>query len=246
MPRGLRRSKKEEYPKRSGSVDLTTITPAAKPSVIAVVDPGSAESKESAAKKRPVQGEVEDKAKGDGIIVEEKASSVPSLMPEILRPESGINKNAGPTSAREGSVSLLPTKGSLQQIASAENKGVDSPKEGSGMTLLLNTSEFKYQKYFMNVKKRIEFYWEYPPLAARKGQQGRLNIDFVIHKDGTIEVGDIDIIKSSNYPILDDAATTALRLASPFNAFPEDFDVEKITVHGSFEYTLIRRRKYPQ
>ena len=60
----------------------------------------------------------------------------------------------------------------------------------------------------------------------------------MIHKDGTIKVDDIDIIKSSNYPILDDAATTALRLASPFNSFPEDFDVEKITVHGSFEYTL--------
>ena len=64
------------------------------------------------------------------------------------------------------------------------------------MTLLLNTSEFKYQKYFMNIKKRIEFYWEYPLLAARKGQQGRLTIDFVINRDGTIETTGIDIIKS--------------------------------------------------
>ena len=147
---------KEEYPKRSESVNLIPITPAAEPSVIAVVNPEGAESKESAAIKRPVQKEVQDKVKDEGIRVEEKAASAPSLMPEILRPESGLSKKAG-TGAGEGSVRLFPTEGSLQQIARAENKGIDSPKEGSGMTLLLNTSEFKYQKYFMNVKKRIEF-----------------------------------------------------------------------------------------
>jgi TonB family protein len=233
---------KEEYPKRSESVNLTPATPAAKPLVIAVVNPGGAESKGSAAIKRPAQREVQDKAKDEGITIVDEADSAPSLMPEILRPESGLNKKAG-TGAGEGSVRLFPTEGSLQQIARAENKGIDSPKEGSGMTLLLNTSEFKYQKYFIAIKRRIEFFWEYPPLAARNGQQGRLSIDFVIHKDGTIEVDEINIIKSSNYPILDDAATTALRLASPFNPFPEDFDIEKITVHGSFEYSLIRRKR---
>lgn len=210
---------KEEYPKRPDRVSPRPAVPEAAPSspgVIALVKPAAGK---------------------------QESETVLSEIPAVLKPSSKSKGSEGDGSGEgKGIVSFLPTEGSLQQIAREERTAVDSPKEGGGMTLLLNTAEFKYQKYFINVKRRIEFYWEYPPVAARNGQQGRLNIDFVIRKDGTIETKGIEIIKSSNYPILDDAATTALRLASPFNPFPEGFDVEEITVHGSFEYNLYRGR----
>ncbi|MEE9613809.1 MAG: energy transducer TonB, partial [Thermodesulfobacteriota bacterium] len=106
--------------------------------------------------------------------------------------------------------------------------------------LALNTSELKYHKYLMNMKRRIEFYWDYPPSAVRNGEQGRLKIDFTIDRDGS--VGDIKVVKSSGYPPLDDAAVTAIRLASPFNPFPENFEIERVSIHGRFVYNLISYR----
>lgn len=113
----------------------------------------------------------------------------------------------------------------------------DAPQGEQGKTLQLNTSEFRYQKYLMNMKRRIELHWEYPELAVRSGWEGKLNINFTIKKDGTI--GDIALTKSSGYPVLDDAAITALKLASPFPTFPENFGIEQINIKGQFEYNIV-------
>lgn len=111
-----------------------------------------------------------------------------------------------------------------------------APKGEKGKTLQLNTSELRYQKYLINMKSRIESRWDYPDSAARNGWQGVLRLDFAINKDGTLR--DVKLVKSSNYPALDDAAVTALRLASPFPPFPDDFGIEEINIKGSFEYVI--------
>jgi protein TonB len=230
---------KEEYPMESGrGVAPTPPNEAALPRVAlhspATIGDGDGEAKAEERQKPKERAPLDDNA-----ITFDPKPVEPAK--ESATAESGEEAKTGAKTS-EG-LSLMPTDTALHQIAREEsNAGVESPKEGSGMTLLLNTSDFRFQKYFIAVKRRIEFFWDYPPLAARKGQQGRLKIDFVIQKDGTLRPKDIEIIKSSNYPILDDAATTALRLASPFNPFPDGFDLEEITVHGSFEYNLYRGR----
>ncbi|MBI5237824.1 MAG: energy transducer TonB [Deltaproteobacteria bacterium] len=113
----------------------------------------------------------------------------------------------------------------------------ESPKEEQGKTLQLNTSELRYQRYLVNLKNRIELFWEYPAPAIKNGWQGILQIDFTVKKDGTLEA--VRFIKSSNYPALDDAAQTALKLAEPFPPFPENFGVENINIRGQFEYRFI-------
>lgn len=112
----------------------------------------------------------------------------------------------------------------------------EAPKGEQGKTLQLNTSELRYQRYLIGMKDRIQLFWEYPDVAARSGWHGRLRIDFVINRDGT--VSDIRLVKSSNYPVLDDAAITALKLASPFQPFPANFTIESILIRGSFEYSF--------
>ena len=111
-----------------------------------------------------------------------------------------------------------------------------SPKGEQGKTLNLNTSELRYANYLINMKRRIELYWEYPEVASRSGWHGRLFINFTIKKDGAL--GDITLAKSSGYPVLDDAAITALKLAAPFSAFPENFGIEQINIKGQFEYNI--------
>jgi TonB family protein len=130
---------------------------------------------------------------------------------------------------------LFPTEERLMELAKKYYE--EEPEKERGKVLTLNTSELRYTKYLLNLKRRIEFFWDYPPSSVRKGEQGRLRINFTIKSDGSVE--GLDVVKSSNYPALDDAAVTAIRLAAPFNPFPEDFGTEKIDIRGSFEYSII-------
>lgn len=125
-----------------------------------------------------------------------------------------------------------------EQIADLERKyEAEAPKGEKGKTLQLNTSELKYQRYLIAMKDAIERKWEYPAIAAASGWQGILRINFTINKDGTVR--DIKVLKSSNYPVLDDAAVTALKLAAPFPPFPENFSIEEINIKGTFEYDIV-------
>ncbi|MBI5970527.1 MAG: energy transducer TonB [Deltaproteobacteria bacterium] len=130
--------------------------------------------------------------------------------------------------------SLFPSEERLGELE--RRYEAEAPAGEQGKTLSLNTSELRYQKYLINMKNRIELKWEYPFAASRNGWQGNLQIDFTINKDGT--VADIKLVKSSNYPVLDDAAITALRLASPFPPFPAGFSVEEINIKGQFSYII--------
>ncbi len=137
--------------------------------------------------------------------------------------------------SEKSSVELFPSGERLMELS---RKYEDDPNiNESGKMLALNTSELKYQKYLMDMKRRIEFYWDYPLPSARRGEQGSLRMDFKITKEGIIE--DIEIVRSSNYPALDDAAVTALRLASPLNPFPKDFEVNDVSIKARFDYNLI-------
>jgi TonB family protein len=127
---------------------------------------------------------------------------------------------------------------SNDQIADLEKKyEAEAPKGEKGKTLQLNTSELKYQRYLLAMKDAIERKWEYPAIAAASGWQGVLRINFTINKDGT--VSNIQVLKSSNYPVLDDAAVTALKLAAPFPPFPDNFTIEEINIKGTFEYDIV-------
>jgi protein TonB len=131
--------------------------------------------------------------------------------------------------------SLFPTDDRVAELS--RKYETETPKGEVGKTLSLNTSELKYQRYLMDMKSRIEFYWEYPQLAARNGWQGSLKINFKINRDGS--VSDISLERSSGYPMLDDAAMTAVRLAGPFPPFPGNFSIDDINIKGQFTYHLI-------
>ena len=136
---------------------------------------------------------------------------------------------------KQGLPNLFPSE---ERLAQLEKKYLaQAPKGEKGKTLSLNTTESKYQRYLLGMKSRIQFNWEYPEPAVRRGWQGSLKLDFTIKKDGTIS--DIRLEKSSNYPVLDEAAITAIRLSAPFPPFPENFSVDDLTIKAQFEYNLM-------
>lgn len=135
---------------------------------------------------------------------------------------------------KERDIKLFPSQERLTELEREYQSKTEGVEEGK--TLSLDTSEFRYESYLTGIKRKIELVWRYPDVAARAGQQGRLELRFTIRKDGGLE--GIRLIKSSGYPILDDEALSAVRLAAPFSPFPKGFNVERINIVATFEYII--------
>ncbi|NWF97682.1 MAG: TonB family protein [Nitrospirae bacterium] len=108
-----------------------------------------------------------------------------------------------------------------------------TPQKG----LSFDVSDLKFLLYNLKLKERIEHIWIYPPGAALRGISGDLIIRFTIKKDG--KLGSIELVRTSGYKDLDDAALKALRDASPFWPLPESWGMESYTINGHFVYTII-------
>jgi len=103
-------------------------------------------------------------------------------------------------------------------------------------TVTLDTDDLLYTSYLQGLRRRIELIWQYPEAARRDGIQGSLVMKFSIAKSG--KLADVEMIKSSGYPMLDEAARKALIDASPFNPLPDNWKKDYFTITGTFMYRL--------
>lgn len=230
--------KKETYPAPAIRVLPKPQSPEIKKSA-----PEGAVSQKGRAAAKPSPSDATDTQPKEALRAGETLISKEGLKPPIAEATPGIKGEAASEEPKAPPFkNAPPAKPNLflsdERIAELSRKyEAEAPKGEAGKTLQLNTSELRYQKYLLNMKQKIELYWEYPDLAARNGWQGNLKINFRINKDGA--VSDIELAKSSGYPMLDDAAITAIRLASPFPPFPGNFEIEDINIKGQFVYHII-------
>lgn len=110
-----------------------------------------------------------------------------------------------------------------------------STTEGNGTDALQNTESI-LQAYLMEVFKKIDSGKEYPKMALKLEQQGKVEVEFSIQSDGKVE--DIHIRKGSGFRLLDDAAVEAIRKASPFPPIPESLKQQKISASITLLFTL--------
>lgn len=137
-------------------------------------------------------------------------------------------------SAREAPRRLIkPSEEDLQRYAKTDEQPMRAMPE-TGITL--DTEDLKYTSYMQGLKKRIELIWKYPDTAQRDGLQGTLVIRFAISKSG--RVTDVELVKSSGYNLLDDAAKQALHDASPFNPLPDSWKKDEFVITGTFVYRM--------
>lgn len=197
-----------------------------------------AEKKEEKNGKEKVLASKDGKVKGKEETVSETVAktAIKAIEPAPVKKAEQERKNGSTSLGKQVKTPVLfPSGERLTELSKVYE--AESPKGETGKTLSINTTESKYQKYLLNMKRRIELFWSYPESSIRHGEQGKMRIDFSIVKDGSVK--DVRVVKSSNYPALDDAAITAVKLASPFNPFPNNFTIETVEIHASFEYSLI-------
>ncbi len=140
----------------------------------------------------------------------------------------------GSKSAYEALLPLTPSD-VAGQVNAGYQEYIDENLE-VGERIDLNTTEYRYIGYFSSLRKSIELVWNYPLEAARRGMQGEVDVEFAINKDG--RATRIRVVKSSGYPILDDAIVEAIRLASPFAPLPKGLNKERLVIVGAFHYVL--------
>ena len=109
-----------------------------------------------------------------------------------------------------------------------------TPKKSDDNGITFDTKEYKYFGYMQRLREKIEGIWKYPAEAAERKLNGELYIRFTIKKDGVL--GAVELVHTSGYKILDDAAIRALRDADPYWPLPDSWNEDSLTITGHFVY----------
>ncbi|MHB8173352.1 MAG: energy transducer TonB [Nitrospirota bacterium] len=163
-----------------------------------------------------------------------------SAAPGAGQPAAGRTASpSAPSAGSEGRQQLIPRKLKLPTMKDLERyadvkKEIERTKDPNAITL--DTNDFQYWSYLQGLKHRIEYIWKYPEAARRENIQGELQMRFTIEKSG--KVTDVEILKSSGYAMLDDAAKKAVFDANPFNPLPDSWKKNSFTITGNFVYSL--------
>ncbi|HEV8585307.1 MAG TPA: TonB family protein [Methylomirabilota bacterium] len=110
-----------------------------------------------------------------------------------------------------------------------------------GEPIPLDSANPKYSDYLDQVRRRIKDKWGFPCVKNETTRQceyktTQLVIEFGIAKDGKVPF--VNVLRSSGYPIYDDYAVNAVKLASPFPPIPDTFSKKGVPIHATFSYVV--------
>jgi len=100
--------------------------------------------------------------------------------------------------------------------------------------------EYRFAQYVDNWRQKIERIGNlnYPSEAKARRIYGRLQLTVAIKADGEVE--GIEINRSSGHKVLDQAAIRIVRLAAPFDRFPESIKADTDILHITRTWTFTR------
>jgi protein TonB len=98
--------------------------------------------------------------------------------------------------------------------------------------------------YFAELMAWLNQHKRYPREAKKEKQQGIVELQFTLLKDGTIIARSIK--KGSEFALLDEAALNMLDNAAPLPPLPESMNREQITLVIPIEFSLITNQRYKE
>lgn len=154
-------------------------------------------------------------------------------------PDSLKGENTSPAAPQEEKGAMQGEKGTgiaprsyLFDKKTIEKFAREGAPPQKGLTF--DTSDFRHRGYMRMLKERIESIWQYPKEAARMGLSGDLYMKFTIKKDGRL--GGVELLRTSGFKELDEAAIKAVKKAEPFWPLPDDWDKDDLEIRGHFIY----------
>jgi protein TonB len=124
-----------------------------------------------------------------------------------------------------------------ETVVQTAKRHSDSNNDGS---ISLNTRDYRYFGYMQRLREKIEANWHYPAEAGIRRIAGEVYIRFVITKSG--KLASVEILGTSGYRALDEAAVAALRDAAPYWPLPNEWGKDELTINGRFIYSLRDQR----
>ncbi|HIE27132.1 TPA: energy transducer TonB [Candidatus Poribacteria bacterium] len=104
-------------------------------------------------------------------------------------------------------------------------------------SITLTESRIDPMREFLElIRRKIENVKMYPHWAREAGYEGIAKIQFAISSDG--QLGEVSIVDSSEYDILDNAAIAAIEKAAPFPALPESLNRDILRIELPIVFKL--------
>jgi protein TonB len=102
------------------------------------------------------------------------------------------------------------------------------------------TSEYRFAQYVDNWRLKVEHVGNlnYPEEAKVRGSRGSLVLTVAIKANGEVE--SIEINRSSGVRILDDAAKRIVRLAAPYDKFPDSIKRDTDIIHITRTWMFVK------
>ncbi len=112
----------------------------------------------------------------------------------------------------------------------------DNPRE---KIIAVNTKEANFAAYLDRWRQRVEDLGtvNFPDDARRQGLAGNPVLEVAINQDGSIR--EIVVRRSSRHKLLDQSALRILRLAAPFEAFPQEIRQEYDVLRFVYEWRFL-------
>jgi TonB family protein len=153
-----------------------------------------------------------------------------------------VDRSGNPRFERVMNVELK-TPMEVEPPPASARSGQAAPAAGAAATrgyredsVALQNPGGPYESYLLQIRRKIEGLWSYPPQAISEKQEGNAVIRFTIEAGGAL--AGYYITTSSGSPILDEGALACIRAASPFAPLPEAFNLSLLHVTATFSYRM--------
>ncbi len=129
------------------------------------------------------------------------------------------------------------TKAEPEQLnENTENNVTSDPSSQKSLAQATQVGDEQYSDYYQALVAHLRRYKKYPLQARRRNLEGVVTLQVIIHYTGTAT--SVDVIDSSGYPILDDAARKSVFAANPLLPIPEDYHLDSYTFIVKLAYAL--------
>lgn len=158
------------------------------------------------------------------------ATPPPESVAAVPSPGPGTRKPAVPESLDLG----LPKTTQERLREGMARKYREDVEEGEAVWL--DTEKDLLSSFFKRFRDNIYQVWNYPRVAAERGESGVCLLKIVINRDGSVE--DVNVLESSGYSTLDREAFAAVYRGASYGNLPSSYPKDRLTIMAYFQYRL--------
>jgi protein TonB len=171
----------------------------------------------------------------------------PPVEEVITQPERPVPTDApveAPVRPRNASSLLASTQLEIDRLtAEIDRRSRSGNTPTRRKSVNASTREYRYAAYLEAWREKVERVGNlnYPDEARRKRLYGDLILHVSVRSDGSLEK--VRVVRSSGFPVLDDAAVRIVKLASPFAPFPPEIgkDTDVLDITRTWQFTSSNR-----